>query len=133
MPTARRTRARLRALRRARAELAAADVLLGLARSLADVTTSFEAAQRIAEAITSVTGCDRSCVLLPDDNGHLVARGLAGHSTEPDSVLEGFVLGTEMLDVPLETMPSTVMLWADTAPPKASEAVTHFGSGPWRS
>jgi diguanylate cyclase (GGDEF)-like protein len=78
-----RQRARLRALRRAEGELRVAQVLLDLALSLADVTTSHEAAQRIAEAVPPITGCDRSWVLLPDEDGRFVAHGYLDPSGPP--------------------------------------------------
>ena len=54
------SRRRLAAIRRMRANVGATEALLELARALAELTTSPEAAQRIAEAVPEVTGCDQA-------------------------------------------------------------------------
>lgn len=61
-----------------RQETAAA--LLRLSRSLADLTTVEETAQRLAEATSDAVGCDRSSVLLWDrEAGRFTTRGLCGY------------------------------------------------------
>ncbi|MCU1487633.1 MAG: hypothetical protein JWN67_4379 [Actinomycetia bacterium] len=121
-----RSRTRLDALRRARDELATAQVLLGLARSLADVTTSLDAAQRIAQAVPGVAGCDRACVLLPED-GTFVVRGLAGRPHDPGALTDRLAIGPEELGVAVDELPDTIVCRLDDAPAAAREAMVHFG------
>src|SRR4051794_11278865 len=119
VPTGR-SRRRIRALRRVRTELGSAEVLLGLARSLAGVTTSPEAAQRIAEAIPAVTGCDQACVLLPGDDGRLSVQGVAGSTDERTQ---------EALTLPIDGLPATLITTLDDAPPEARAAMETLGIG----
>jgi diguanylate cyclase (GGDEF)-like protein len=114
------------ALRHARHELATAEVLLGLARSLAAVTTSLEAAQRIAEAVPAVAGCDRACLLLPED-GTFVVRGLAGRPLVPDALTDRLAIGPDQLGVPIDELPATIVCRLEDAPPAAREPMLHFG------
>jgi diguanylate cyclase (GGDEF)-like protein len=122
----RRTRARAAALRRARADLATAEVVLGLARSLADVTTSLEAAQRIAEAVLPVAGCDRACVLLPED-GRFVVRGIAGRGEDP--LDDRLAVVPEQFGVSVEDLPAAIVCRVDDAPEAARDAMVEFGIG----
>ena len=100
-------RARLHALRRARDELATAEVLLGLARSLSEVSTSDEAAQRIAEVVPALTGCDRSWVLLPDEDARFVARGFVDPSGPPTTG------DSDDLAVTVSHLPASTVLFLD--------------------
>jgi diguanylate cyclase (GGDEF)-like protein len=101
-------------------------VVLGLARSLADVTTSLEAAQRIAEAVLPVTGCDRASVLLPEDD-RFVVRGLAGPGS--DLLADRLALVPEQFGVSVEDLPATIVCTVDDAPEVARDAMVEFGLG----
>ena len=121
-----RRRSHLLALRRARAELATAGVLLDLSRSLADVTTSVDAAQRIAAAIPEVTTADQACVLLPDGSGRFAARGIAGHDDPAAAVLQRLALTPEQLGLDVADLPPAVVCRLDDAPEPVRDAMVHF-------
>jgi diguanylate cyclase (GGDEF)-like protein len=114
-------------LQRARADLATTAVLFDLARSLADVTTSMDAAQRVADAVPTVTGCDQACVLLPDDEGRFVVRGIAGHEADRAALADRLAVLPEHLGVPVADLPAIVLCRLDDAPEVAREAMVHFG------
>jgi diguanylate cyclase (GGDEF)-like protein len=63
------------ALDDARREARTAEVLLGLAESLAAVSTSAEMAQRLADAVPDVVGCDAAAVLLWDAGAQVMRVG----------------------------------------------------------
>ncbi|MCU1379501.1 MAG: hypothetical protein JWN29_2484 [Acidimicrobiales bacterium] len=102
-------------------------MLLDLARSLADVTTSLEAAQRLAEAAPTVTGCDQACVLLPDDLGRFVVRGIAGHEADRAALADRLAVLPEHLGVPVADLPAIVLCRLDDSPDAARDAMVHFG------
>jgi len=121
------SRRRLASLRRTRATLASTGALLALARALGELTTSPEAAQRIAEAVPAVTGCDQSTVLLPDSGGRFVVRGVAGPADERARLAERTAIVTDHLGLAITQLPPAVVTCIDDAPDAARSAMAALG------
>lgn len=69
------------ALEESRERNATLGSLLALARTLAQVHTSHEVAESVAEALPALVGCDHACVLLWNADDALLARAAVSHRT----------------------------------------------------
>src|SRR5437899_8710327 len=121
------SRRRLAAVRRMRANVGATEALLELARALAELTTSPEAAQRIAEAVPEVTGCDQATVLLPDGDGRFVVRGVAGPADERGRLVERTAIVTDHLGLAIAELPAALVTRIEHAPDAARSAMGALG------
>lgn len=121
-----RRRSQLAALRRARAELATAAVLLDLSRSLGEVTSSTDAAHRIAAAVPAVTTADRASVLLPADDGRLLPTSVVGYGD--GASLERNSFTPTGLGVDPDDLHEPVLFRAGNAPRPVEDALAHVGA-----
>ncbi|MCU1395301.1 MAG: hypothetical protein JWM34_3729 [Ilumatobacteraceae bacterium] len=85
-----------------RVQAARAEALLTLSIALAEVTTSDEMAQRIAQAMLSVIDCDRALVMLADSPATGRVVGIAGYPPELAAALVG-------RSFPIEASPEAVV------------------------
>lgn len=121
-----RRRSQLRRLQEARAELAAAAVLLDLSRSLGEVTTSTDAAQRIAAAVPAVTTADRASVLLPTGDGRFQPAGVVGYGDAACSEHRSFTPAD--LGVDPDDLPEAVLFRAGHGPRPVEDALAQVGA-----
>ena len=66
-----------------------AEALLALSSALAEIASTEEMAQRIAEAVPSVVDCDRAIVVLVETETAARIAGVSGYPVNTAAVLKG--------------------------------------------
>ena len=118
------------ALVKSRQQAATAHALLGLARELAAVLNEDEVAERLAQSVPTVVGCEVAGVCLWDDEGGLRVASVEGVTAELRAQLKSVVL--QPADVPmladLLDNPAPGFVSADIDDPALASLVTMVGA-----
>ncbi|HWW52746.1 MAG TPA: diguanylate cyclase, partial [Acidimicrobiales bacterium] len=86
------------ALEETRSQATRAEALLTLSSALAEITTTEDMAERIAQAVPSVIDCDRAIVILADSQSIGRIAGLSGYPDDVAAILKDrtFAFGDEV-------------------------------------
>ena len=81
------------ALEETRIQATRAEALLALSSALAEIVSSEDMAERIAQAVPSVIDCDRAIVIIAESPSVRRVAGINGYPADVAAILEGRMLG----------------------------------------